>query len=274
MHADAILLNDADDSIRSFTLFIVFSVIFHVAIFVILVFAPAIMPHKRNQISVINVDLVSIGAPEAKPAKPAAPPVEQTKKEKTVSESRNVTQKSTPKKSVTIGTKKQKKSLKRKKSLKKKPAASTKSVNQAIADMRQKVEEAEAEALQRRMSQLANQVKTDGRGGYGSQRGRGGATSDILNIYKAEILFHIQENWSFLDNLIKNEKNLEVKIGIKIMPDGEIRDMWFDKRSGNTYFDEQAEKAVKKTKRLPPLPEGYTEPFLNQGLRFTPQGIK
>lgn len=272
MHADALLLNDADDSIRSFTLFIVCSIIFHVAIFVIVVYAPSVLPHRNRQPSVINVDLVSLGAPAAKPAQPAPPPVQQAKKETPVSESRNVAPKATQKKSITIGTKKRKKSLK-KKPAKKEPVSSTKSVDQAIADMRKKVEADEAKALQRRMSQLASQVKTDGRGGYGSQRGRGGATSDIMNIYKAEILFHIEKNWSVLDNLIKGQKDLEVKIGIKIMPDGEIRDMWFDKRSGNAYFDEQAEKAVKKTKRLPPLPEGFSEPFLNQGLRFTPQGI-
>ncbi len=142
--------------------------------------------------------------------------------------------------------------------------------------MKKKVEASQAQALSQRMSQLAKEVKKDGktRSGHGGQTGRGRASSEIMDIYKAEILYHIQKNWSILDHLVKGQTDLVVKIGIKIMPDGEIRDMWFDKRSDSTYLDEQAEKAIKKIKRLPPLPEGFTKPFLNQGLRFTPQGVK
>ena len=42
--------------------------------------------------------------------------------------------------------------------------------------------------------------------------------------------------------------NLEAVIIVKIMRDGEIRDVWFEKRSGNSYFDDSAHKAVKKSK--------------------------
>jgi colicin import membrane protein len=58
------------------------------------------------------------------------------------------------------------------------------------------------------------------------------------------------------------------------MPDGEVRDVWFEKKSGNAYFDDSAFKAVKKANPLPQLPKGYLRPFYNLGLIFTPSGLK
>jgi len=55
---------------------------------------------------------------------------------------------------------------------------------------------------------------------------------------------------------------------VKIMKDGKIRDIWFERRSGNAYFDDSAFKAVKKSDPLPPLPQGFSEPFYKVGFRF------
>jgi colicin import membrane protein len=59
-----------------------------------------------------------------------------------------------------------------------------------------------------------------------------------------------------------------------VMPDGEIRDIWFDKRSGNAYLDESARRAIMKSNPVIPHPEGLSKPFITVGMRFTPEGLK
>jgi colicin import membrane protein len=95
----------------------------------------------------------------------------------------------------------------------------------------------------------------------------------LLDIYRIEIARQIQKNWAFSEQLAGGGKDLEALVAIKIMPNGEIKDIWFDKRSGNRYLDETVEKAIRKSNPLPPLPKGYLRPFFEAGFRFTPEGI-
>jgi colicin import membrane protein len=64
---------------------------------------------------------------------------------------------------------------------------------------------------------------------------------------------------------------MEVRILIKILKSGQIRDIWFETRSGNRFLDESALKAVKKSNPLSPLPRGYNT--YDVGLIFTPSGL-
>ncbi len=122
---------------------------------------------------------------------------------------------------------------------------------------------------------------TGGTGGTGAGAGRpgfgagspGGVLGGMFDVYKAEIAYHIQRNWAFSEQLAQGRKDLEVLVGIKIMPDGRIEDVWFDKKSGNQYLDDSAIRAVKKSNPLPPLPKTYRGSFLETGLRFTPAGL-
>jgi colicin import membrane protein len=102
---------------------------------------------------------------------------------------------------------------------------------------------------------------------------RSGFIAGQLDVYNAEIIFRIQRNWAFSEQLARKNKALEALIGIKIMPNGEIRDVWFDKRSGNKLLDESAYRAIKKTNPLPPMPKDFLEPHYVIGLRFTPEGL-
>jgi colicin import membrane protein len=58
------------------------------------------------------------------------------------------------------------------------------------------------------------------------------------------------------------------------MPNGEIKDLFFTDRSGNKHFDESAYRAVMKSNPVAPHPRGISEPFVQMGLRFTPEGIR
>jgi colicin import membrane protein len=67
---------------------------------------------------------------------------------------------------------------------------------------------------------------------------------------------------------------LEAVLAIKILRNGEIEDIWFDKKSGNVYLDDSAYKALVKSNPLPPLPNDYMRPYYKIGLRFGPKGLK
>jgi len=97
---------------------------------------------------------------------------------------------------------------------------------------------------------------------------------DRIRIYQAEIAYQIQRNWAFAEQLTGGRKDLEVALGIKILPDGKIDDIWFDQRSGNRHLDESAYRAIQKSSPLPPLPPDLFKDHYIVGLRFGPGGIK
>ena len=67
-------------------------------------------------------------------------------------------------------------------------------------------------------------------------------------------------------------QNLEVRILIKILKSGEIRDISYETRSGNRYLDESAKKAIRRANPLPELPKGMASYELVLG--FSPRGLK
>ena len=89
-----------------------------------------------------------------------------------------------------------------------------------------------------------------------------------MDIYNAEIWHRIQKQWAFSNQLAQGKTNLEATIVAKIMKTGEIRDLWFEERSGNSFFDDSVLRAIKKASPLPPLPEGYAYPYYDVGFRF------
>lgn len=97
---------------------------------------------------------------------------------------------------------------------------------------------------------------------------------ELLDIYNAEIWHQIQKSWAFSQEMAGDQTDLEAVIIVKIMRDGEIRDIWFERRSGNSYFDDSAFKAVKKSNPLPSLPEGFLKPFYDVGFRFNLSELK
>ncbi len=138
-------------------------------------------------------------------------------------------------------------------------------------------------SVRRRIDQLAgetgSQKRLPGTGsgsgtasrGYG---GQGGSSEQYtrIQIYQAEVRQRLTKNWAFSEALAGNTRGLESRVVITIMPDGEIRDVWFEKRSGNAYLDESAYKTVMKSNPLPPLPDGM--PQYNLMVGFTPGGLR
>ena len=175
--------------------------------------------------------------------------------------------------------------FRRKTSLKKKTFRPSRVVKQAISKIERQIGHSRAEPIQEAIDGLRKTVQdteaaaADAPGERVSAPLRGSGTQgrralEQMDIYKAEIPYHIQNNWVFSEQLAGGRTDLVARLVIKIRPDGAIRDIWFEKRSGNRYFDEQAFKAIKKSDPLPPLPKSYVHPFFNVGLRFTPSGLR
>jgi colicin import membrane protein len=172
------------------------------------------------------------------------------------------------------------------KSLKKKTFKPSKVVESALTRIEQSVEEEQANAVQaaieRLRSKMPDQAGPDTpRAKASKQVGIPGKVKidskeivEIIDIYRVEIAFQIQKNWAFSQSLAGGAKDLTAEIVFRVMPDGEIRDIWFDKRSGNAYLDESARRAIMKSNPVSPHPEGLSKPFIPVGLRFTPEGVR
>jgi colicin import membrane protein len=65
--------------------------------------------------------------------------------------------------------------------------------------------------------------------------------------------------------------DLETIIVIIIERDGKVKQMWFEKRSGNAPYDQNAMRAIKKAEPLPALPMELSENVLEAGIRFRPE---
>jgi len=272
MRAYASSLNSSLEDIRQYSRFITASVVLHLICFLILVLSPYIKSRNHFSPAVINVDLVSL---------PSGNSLPKTKKTAASTIRKPSSTAKAPVVTKQIAMKKTKSAAKKiKKSLKKKTFKASEVINEAIKNVKNSVDTSQQDALKKAMKKIARQVKSEdaartNQKSFGSRySGYGRAGVDILSVYKAEIFSRIQKNWSFSEHLAGNRTDLAVKLAIKIMPDGEIRDIWFDERSGNSYLDESAKRAVLKSNPLPPLPKGFNKPFLNQGLRFTPSGIR
>jgi colicin import membrane protein len=110
--------------------------------------------------------------------------------------------------------------------------------------------------------------------GKGSGSGFGGeGVGSAKEVYNGLIAYHIQKNWAFSEQLGRGQSNLETRVGIKILSNGEIQDIWIDKKSGNQYLDESAIRAIKKSNPLPPLPREIGVYDYKVGFRFTPKGL-
>ena len=288
MQADGLLLNGGgEDEYRKFIQFLAISAVCHIVIFLVLVFAKTEGPVRRIQpAGVINVGLVSLPASSGG-GSVKKPKVENAIKKEPVKKENAAPKQQTQNPPVKVATVPKKKKIiaQKKEALKKETQQSTKTIENAIDKMEKEVEQ--SQNYQKTMERLAEQVKKDGEGdgegnggSYGGPYGAGGFSgpgsqqSDLLTIYAAEIYSYISKNWSYNEQLADGNVNLVALLGIKIMADGEIQKVWFDKKSGNGYFDEQALKAVLKTRYLPPLPAGFRKSFLEIGLRFTPSGIQ
>jgi len=275
---------DEENERRKFFSNFAVSLLCHLLFFVILIFAPGYATDRNPSLSVINVSLVTLPSQNNAPL-PAEfkPQTTVDKKDQKVSISSKTIPKTENKSPESISLKPKEKKVKQ--SLKKQTFKADKVVKSAITRIEKEVEESRPDQVEKAIARLKDQVEKTGPPNLSKpqdtkEKGLPGGTGtgskkdlELMDIYQVEIAFRIQKNWSFNEQLAGGRKDLEAWAAIKVMPNGEIKDTWFDKRSGNSYFDEQAKKAILKSNPLPPLPKGYWRPYFEAGFHFTPSGI-
>jgi len=268
----------------------------HLLFLLLFVVTPNLRFEKPPARSVINVSMVSFkktsqqadtrpATTKKTPKVQKAPPVKAVKKPPAVKKASPKVAKPAPKPKT---------------SLKKKTFKSTQVVKRAIQQMEEKVavqsaeksQETQPEPLQSALDRLRQQVdkaetdrtkqaessaeasgaKAGGKKGAFNEDGK--KTAEMIDLYRLEVAFQIQKNWSFNEQLAGGNGSLVAAIVFKVMPDGEIRDIFFTDHSGNTYLDDQSYKAIVKSNPVDGHPPGLNRPYVEMGVRFTPQGLR
>ena len=275
----------------SLTVPYIISITIHMIFFGWVILSPAAkkpdIPFKRDQ--VIDVNMVSLPA-STEPALPAKetvtektskPPASPPKKDAVA-----ISNKPKPevKEAVSVAPKKPKikTSLKQQtfkpkeikkpvhKIVKKPQEPQEKPETDVFKRLREKVKADEASG--RYSASVSNSTKATGQGTQGDAAAR--RRAGLIDLYRLEIAKRVNKNWAFSEQLAGQNKNLMASLVFKVMPNGEIRDIFFIDRSGNQYLDDSAYKAVIKSNPAPPHPKGLIESFVDVGLRFTPEGIR
>lgn len=240
---------------------------------------------KKDNVDQLLEKVEKIPEPEPEPKLPSAPEPEPKQEPVKVKEA---LKKTLPKKNIKVEkppretiTETPVKTAETKKPSVKKNIDASKVLENAVKRMEKQTVSSEADALASRLASLKKEVQ--GKPGtfgvpYGSATSKsvipgGGVSGNFtqLQIFQSEVAVQMKNNWVFSEKLAGETKGLESRLVIKIMPDGTITDVWFEKRSGNSYLDNSAYKTIMKSNPLPPLPDGL--PYYHLVLGFTPSGL-
>ena len=286
---------------------VLLSVAGHFLLFAVLLFGQHFSSNPPFDPSMLNVTMVTLQspgppppleesgdaapvveepAPEPAPEPEPAPKPPEPESKKTVAIEKPPPE---PEKKAPVA---EKKTYRSKESLKKKTyKAPSKVVQQAIERLEKNLDETEPDPLQSALDRLRKKVdstpakpkaetpkkpKPGGSpkgvpGGTGSE---GGKQAELIDLYRMEIAMQIQQNWAFSEQMARLGSDLKASLVFKVMPNGEIEDVFFTDRSGNRYLDESAYKAIMKSNPVKPHPPGLLAPYVSVGLRFTPEGIR
>jgi len=275
-YREAYLLQGTGASLRTWTGFVTLSFLCHLVLLGIFILTPGFRPERDTIPNVINVTMVTLAEPASaeSPAKTAtrtAPPTSGLKPRISAPEK-------------TPPAKKQSKT-----SLKKKTFKSSKAVKSAMDQLEQTVEDTRPDPLKKALERLKKEVgeapppppaksavtPAEKRSGLVGGSGVGNRkVLELLDIYRVEIASRVQKHWAFFSSIAGEQANLVVELAFNVLPDGTITDIWFDRRSGNRYLDDSAERAVRKSDPVGPHPESLSLPYVTVGLRFTPEGVR
>jgi colicin import membrane protein len=61
---------------------------------------------------------------------------------------------------------------------------------------------------------------------------------ELIDIYKIEVAFQVERQWAFSEQLAGDGRALQSSLVFRVLPSGEITDIRFTERSGNSYLDE------------------------------------
>ena len=103
---------------------------------------------------------------------------------------------------------------------------------------------------------------------------RGGELSQALMLYRALVNEKIESNWVLPERLSQETEDLEAVVVVRARRDGTVFDINFEKKSGNSYFDDSVLKAILKSKPFPPFPDIYSPQEEEIVIRFAPENVR
>ena len=263
----ALAINNTEDLAEfQWTPMVALSGFVHLVLFIIILFVPGYIPQTRDVKGIVyEVDLVDVPASLLKEQKTgtavkekdtAIP--EKDSQAKRISEPQkesipvSVTKKSVEKKTTTV-----------------KKLSSAELLDNAISKIEKKVTE-DVNPLEQALSKLEKEVgKSDDQGSTGGWSVNGIA----IRIYQMEIETRIKSNWSY-PVAVRNQKDLQTTVTIKVSQDGSILKYEFKKRSSDVIFDESVLKAIEKSNPLPPFPEEYRKSYDEIEINFNLQDLE
>lgn len=241
------------------------SVLFHVAVMVLIFFVPDSLPGGRIDGVVYEVSLVEMSSPgsqgkgeEVKPAvddsavkailkkTDQAKRIEVEKVEKEEKEPLVIAKRTVEKTDVTV----------------KKPDLSpSQLIDKAISKIERKVKSEDSSHLDSALSKIEKEMENSSGTGPAGGGGGGGSSSGItIRIYQMEIENRIKSNWSY-PVAAGNKNDLEALVIVKVNSDGTIINSWFKTPSSDGIFDQSVMKAIERSNPLPPFPEGYRRSY-------------
>ena len=102
---------------------------------------------------------------------------------------------------------------------------------------------------------------------------KGGELSQALVLYRALVNEKIENNWVFPERVNQDKDKLEAIVVVRARRDGTVFDIHFEKKSGDSYFDDSVLKAILKSKPFPPFPDIYSPKEEEIVIRFAPANV-
>jgi len=123
------------------------------------------------------------------------------------------------------------------------------------------------EGIKKKVAATAVSPTTDTRGSQSVAASGNSELNMQMKVYYSVVWSMIKEKWALPEGIL-NDANLETVIEAKILKNGSIVSLSFEKQSGNRYFDESALKAIRKVGKFPPLPDWLNKKYIDLGIRF------
>lgn len=252
---------------------IILSLLFHIAIFSVILFVPDSIPTRRiSGAAVYEVNLVEMpGKSRSIPPKSSNSKMsKEVTSSKTSTTAKRISRPSKEEKPVVIGKRVVKRKKEKRKEVKKtkKPRVSpSRLIDRAVSKIEKKVKAKKNDHLAQAISKI--QTRAEGTAEQGSVRGN--AESGItIRMYQMAVEEQIKSNWSYPVALIspKKRRDLEAIVVVKVKEDGTVMKSWFKERSSNSIFNGSVLKAIERSDPLPPFPEGYRKSYDEIEIRF------
>ena len=132
----------------------------------------------------------------------------------------------------------------------------------AIEDLKRRLAASSQSSAKASQSQAAQAAPA-----AAAARGDGAAIDPRLAAYYTRIKARVMSQWALPRGVLPEHKLLAV-LNVVILRDGTVARLSFERSSGNRFYDQSAERAVRKASPFPPLPETIKGSSLEIGLTF------